>query len=73
MIPTDEKAWLKSDLTSLAASATPEQFTATAIPMIERDSGNSFAGQVYAAALKVANPQQKTHLEAFGAAAKSVS
>ena len=64
MIPTDEKAWLKAYLTSLAATATPEQFTAAAIPLIERDSGQSFAGKVHAAARKVANPQQKTHLQA---------
>lgn len=64
MIPTDEKAWLKTYLTSLAATATPEQFTAAAIPMIERDGRHSFAGQVHAAARKVANPQQKTHLQA---------
>jgi hypothetical protein len=64
MISTDEKAWLKTYLTSLAASATPAQFTAATIPMMERDSGHSFAAQVHASALKVANPQQKAHLQA---------
>jgi len=64
MIPTDEKAWLNSYLTSLAATCTPEQFTTAVIPIIERDSLNSFASKVYAAAGKVANPQQKSHLQA---------
>ena len=64
MIPTEEKALLKTYLTSLAATATPEAFTAVALPMLQRDSGHSFAGQVYTAALKVANPQQKAHLQA---------
>ena len=31
--------------------------------MIERDSWHSFAGRVHTAALKVANPQQKKHLQ----------
>ena len=43
MIPTDHKAWLKAYLTSLAATTTPETFAAAALPMIERDSGHSFA------------------------------
>jgi hypothetical protein len=64
MIPTDEKAWLKAYLTSLAATATPEAFTAAAIPMLERDSGKSFSGEVYASALEVANPQQRGRLQA---------
>ena len=64
MIPTDETAWLNSYLTSLAATCTPEQFTTAVIPIIERDSLHSFAGKVYTAAGKAANPQQKTHLQA---------
>ena len=64
MIPADEKVWLKTYLTSLAASATPEAFTAAAIPMLQRDSGHSFSKRAYAAALAVASPQQKTHLQA---------
>ena len=47
MIPTDEKAWLNSYLTSLAVTCTPEQFTTAVIPIIERDSLNSFASKVY--------------------------
>ena len=64
MIPTDYKAWLKSYLTSLAATATPEAFTAAALPMIQRDSHHSFTGRAYLSALKVANPRQKAHLKA---------
>ncbi len=64
LIPTDEKAWLKAYLTSLAAIATPEAFTAAALPMLRRDSHQSFASQVYAAILELANPQQQAHLQA---------
>jgi hypothetical protein len=64
MIPTDEKAWLKAYLTSLAATATPEAFTAAAIPMLQRDSGQSFSARVSASAREVATPQQKAHLQA---------
>ncbi len=64
MIPTDEKVWLTSYLTSLAATATPEQFATAATPMIDRDSGHSFAGKVYASAMKLANAEQKALLRA---------
>jgi hypothetical protein len=64
MIPTDARAWLKAYLKSLAATVTPEAFTATVIPMIRRDSYHSFAGEVYASALKVAGAKQKAHLQA---------
>jgi hypothetical protein len=63
MIPTDQKGWLKSYLTSLAATATPGAFTAAVIPMLQRDSGQSFIGQVHASALTVANAPQKAHLQ----------
>jgi hypothetical protein len=64
MIPAEEKDWLKAYLTSLAATPTPEAFTAAAILMLERDSHHSFASGVYAAALKVATPEQKANLQA---------
>jgi hypothetical protein len=64
LIPTDQKVWLKAYLRSLAATATPEQFTAATLPLLERDSIQSFSGQVYASALSVANAQQKAHLRA---------
>jgi hypothetical protein len=64
MIPADEKKWLKAYLTSLAATATPEGFTAVALPMIARDSSQSFASRAYASACAAANPQQKAQLQA---------
>src|SRR5213078_1795036 len=42
MIPTDDAVWLKAYLTSLAATATPEAFAAAAIPMLQRDSYQSY-------------------------------
>jgi plasmid stabilization system protein ParE len=64
MIPANEKQWLKAYLRSLAATATPEGFAAAALPLLEHDSHNSFAAGVHAAARKVANLQQKAHLQA---------
>jgi hypothetical protein len=64
LIPGDQKAWLKAYLTSLAAAATPEQFTQAVIPLLERDSIQSFSNQAYASALRVANKEQKAHLRA---------
>jgi hypothetical protein len=64
MIPAEEKQWLKAYLTSLAATTTPEAFTAIALPMIARDSHQSFASRAYASARSAANPQQKAQLQA---------
>jgi hypothetical protein len=64
LIPTDEKAWWKTYLTSLAATSTPEAFKAAALPLIQRDSWQSFASQAYASAMQVANHEQKAHLKA---------
>lgn len=63
MIPTDEKVWFRNYLTSLAATATPEEFLAKAVPMLQRDSGHSFASKVYASALAVAAPAQRELLQ----------
>ena len=54
MIPGDEKKFIAAFLKSLAAVATPEEFTAVAIPLIRRDSYLSFADQVHRSATRVA-------------------
>ena len=64
MIPGDEKQYLAAYLTSLAAVSSPEEFTKAAIPLLQRDSGHSLAGQVYASAKKVANDEQYAYLAA---------
>jgi hypothetical protein len=64
MIPGDEKQYLAAYLTSLAAVSSPEEFTKDAIPLLQRDSGHSLAGQVYASAKNVANDEQRAHLAA---------
>src|SRR5205814_2942862 len=50
MIGVDRAKWLKAYLTSLAATTSPADFTAAAVPLIERDSYHSFSGQAYASA-----------------------
>lgn len=64
MIPGDEKQYLAAYLTSLAAVSSPEEFTKGTIPLLQRDSGHSLAGQVYTSAKKVANDEQCAHLAA---------
>lgn len=63
MIPGDEKKFIAAYLKSLAAIATPEEFTARALPLIRRDSHNSFADQVYHSAIRVATKSQKALLQ----------
>jgi hypothetical protein len=64
MIPGDEKQYIAAYMTSLAATATPEVFTAAALPLLRRDNWHSFATQAYPSAIRAANEAQKAHLEA---------
>lgn len=63
MIPGDEKQYVAAYMTSLAATATPEEFTAVALPLIRRDSWQSFMTQAYASAVRAADEAQRAHLE----------
>ena len=63
MIPGDEQQILAAYMTSLAAVATPAEFAAVALPLIERD-WQSLSDQVYASAVHVASESQRLHLEA---------
>jgi hypothetical protein len=63
-IPGDEKRFTSANLRSLAATATPEAFAAVALPLIRRDSGQSFASEVYQSAVRVATKGQRAFLEA---------
>jgi hypothetical protein len=64
MIPGDEKLYVDNYLTSLAAIATPEQFTEQALSLVKRDSYASFVHQVYKTACKLGNATQKKQLQA---------
>jgi hypothetical protein len=64
MIPADKRVWLKAHLTSLAATADADEFAAAVLPILEWDSWNSFSGEVYVSALRVANPEQAARLRA---------
>ena len=63
MLPGDEKPYLAAYVTSLATVSTPEEFPATVVPLIQRDSP-PFTKQVYDAALRVANKEQRAALKA---------
>ncbi len=64
MIPGDEQQFIAAYMTSLAAIATPEEFAVAALPLLERDSRQSFATQAYTAAITAATDAQRAHLEA---------
>jgi hypothetical protein len=64
MIPGEEKKYLAAYLSSLARVVTPEAFTATVLPLIQRDGLQSFSGQVYSVAMRVANKDQGASLKA---------
>lgn len=63
MIPGNEKQYIAAYMTSLAATATPEGFTEAALPLIRRDSWQSFTTQAYPSAVRAANEAQRAHLE----------
>ncbi len=63
MITGDEKRFITSYLTSLSSISTPEGYAADAIPLIKRDSYESFHNKVYSTALKIAKDDQKTCLK----------
>jgi hypothetical protein len=64
MISGDQKQFAVAYMTSLAAVASPQEFTAAALPLIKHDSWHSFVDQVYSSAVHAANEAQKEHLEA---------
>lgn len=63
MITGDEKRFVKSYLTSLSAVSNAEDYVAGAIPLIKRDSYQSFHNKVYSTALAVATDGQKKLLK----------
>ena len=64
MIPGDEKKFIAAYMTSLAVTATPEEFAAVTLPLLQRDSWQSFSTHAYASAVYAANAAQRAHLEA---------
>jgi hypothetical protein len=64
MIPVEEKVWVADYLTSLSATEVPDTFTAKALPLIRRDSSQSFYANAYKSALKAANAAQAARLKA---------
>src|SRR5206468_5048912 len=63
MIRADEKTLIRSYLSSLASVATPDAFTVAAIPLIKRDSFQSFSCKVYSITTRAANKEQLASLK----------
>lgn len=64
MIPGDEKEFIAAYMTSLAETASPEEFAETVAPLVRRDSYHSFATKTYPSAIRAANEAQRAALEA---------
>ncbi len=64
LLPGDEKVYITAYLTSLATTTTAEQFTEAALPLVWRDSYESFSNKVYATAKRIATAEQIAHLKA---------
>ena len=57
------EAYIRAYIRSLAETATPEAFTEAVLPLLRRDSYESFANKVYTSAIRAANTQQKAQLK----------
>ena len=64
MIPGNEQEFIAAYMISLAATATPDEFTPAALPLIRRGRTQSFATQAYASAIRAASEEQRAYLEA---------
>jgi hypothetical protein len=64
MIPADEKEFIKAYFSSLAAIATPEEFTAATLSIIRDDSKYSFTNQAYSIAIHAAKKEQRAYPDA---------
>lgn len=63
MIPTDEKKILNSYILSLAEVKAPEEYAEVVIPLIIRDSYQSFFNKIYSAAKRHGNKEQRKILK----------
>lgn len=64
MIPGDEKVFIKAYIQSLSEVSSPEEFSEAVIPLLMRDSYESFSNSVYKLATQAANKEQKRQLQA---------
>jgi len=64
MIPGDEKVYISAYIASLAATKLPEDYANTIIPLLRKDSYESFFNKVYSIGIKAANKDQKKCLRA---------
>ena len=63
MIEGDETEYVAAYMSSLAATAAPEEFATAAASLVRRDSYQSFTTQAYPAALRAGNEAQRETLE----------
>lgn len=64
MLSVDEEPLIATYLASLAAISTPEEYAASVLPLVRRDSYESFMHKTYNAALRAADKEQKARLKA---------
>ncbi|HEC98404.1 MAG TPA: hypothetical protein ENI58_09700 [Nitrospirae bacterium] len=64
MISGDEKVYIKAYITSLASTKKPDDYAMMTIPLIRKDSYESFSKKVYSIAMKAADKEQQKYLKA---------
>jgi len=64
MIPGDEKVYISAYIASLAAAKSPEDYAKATIPLLRKDSYESFSNKAYSIATKAANKDQQKCLKA---------
>jgi hypothetical protein len=63
LLPVEEKPLMAAYFASLAATTTPEDYATAVLPLLERDSLESFSKKAFSTALRAANPAQKARLK----------
>jgi hypothetical protein len=64
MIPVETRVWVTDYLTALAATQGADDFARKVLPLVRRDSYQSFHAEVFKTALKLADKQQAAALRA---------
>lgn len=64
MIPGDESKYIRSYITSLAATKTPDEFAYITTALVRRDGLMSSTNRVYATAAQIASKEQRNALDA---------
>jgi len=63
MLPGDEKVYISAYIASLAAVKSPEEYAKATVPLLRKDSYESFSNRVYSIAINAASKDQQKCLK----------